>query len=114
MTNSVCFCADRYVILGGHRDAWVFGGIDPMSGAAVAHESVRSAGRLLSRGKNSDTSLAGGPLRVLTKPPEQSVCFVCEKAGGLDGPSCLPAGTQKNLDSWGRLNGLRYVPTPLQ
>uniref|UniRef100_A0AAQ5Z008 Aminopeptidase NAALADL1 n=1 Tax=Amphiprion ocellaris TaxID=80972 RepID=A0AAQ5Z008_AMPOC len=33
---------DRYVILGGHRDAWVFGGIDPMSGAAVVHETVRS------------------------------------------------------------------------
>ncbi|XP_029028124.2 N-acetylated-alpha-linked acidic dipeptidase 2 [Betta splendens] len=41
---------DRYVILGGHRDAWVFGGIDPMSGAAVVHEIVRSAGRLLSKG----------------------------------------------------------------
>ncbi|XP_029373325.1 N-acetylated-alpha-linked acidic dipeptidase 2 [Echeneis naucrates] len=41
---------DRYVILGGHRDAWVFGGIDPMSGAAVVHEIVRSAGRLLSEG----------------------------------------------------------------
>uniref|UniRef100_A0A3Q4HAM1 glutamate carboxypeptidase II n=1 Tax=Neolamprologus brichardi TaxID=32507 RepID=A0A3Q4HAM1_NEOBR len=41
---------DRYVILGGHRDAWVFGGIDPMSGAAVVHETVRSAGRLLSTG----------------------------------------------------------------
>ncbi|XP_053177566.1 N-acetylated-alpha-linked acidic dipeptidase 2 [Scomber japonicus] len=41
---------DRYVILGGHRDAWVFGAIDPMSGAAVLHETVRSAGRLLSKG----------------------------------------------------------------
>ncbi|KAM9733251.1 N-acetylated-alpha-linked acidic dipeptidase 2 [Menidia menidia] len=41
---------DRYVILGGHRDAWVFGGIDPMSGAAVVHETVRSAGKLLGKG----------------------------------------------------------------
>ncbi|KAJ8410841.1 hypothetical protein AAFF_G00187980 [Aldrovandia affinis] len=41
---------DRYVILGGHRDAWVFGGIDPVSGAAVVHESVRSAGKLMNRG----------------------------------------------------------------
>ncbi|XP_077579242.1 N-acetylated-alpha-linked acidic dipeptidase 2 isoform X1 [Stigmatopora nigra] len=41
---------DRYVILGGHRDAWVFGGIDPMSGAALVHETVRSAGRLLKKG----------------------------------------------------------------
>ncbi|KAM8904308.1 N-acetylated-alpha-linked acidic dipeptidase 2 [Spinachia spinachia] len=41
---------DRYVILGGHRDAWVFGGIDPMSGAAVVHETVRGFGRLRSEG----------------------------------------------------------------
>ncbi|XP_027901238.1 N-acetylated-alpha-linked acidic dipeptidase 2 [Xiphophorus couchianus] len=41
---------DRHVILGGHRDAWVFGGIDPMSGAALVHETVRSAGKLLKKG----------------------------------------------------------------
>uniref|UniRef100_A0AAQ4QU70 Glutamate carboxypeptidase 2 n=1 Tax=Gasterosteus aculeatus aculeatus TaxID=481459 RepID=A0AAQ4QU70_GASAC len=41
---------DRYVILGGHRDAWVFGGIDPMSGAAVVHETVRGFGLLRSKG----------------------------------------------------------------
>ncbi|KAL0973452.1 hypothetical protein UPYG_G00203830 [Umbra pygmaea] len=41
---------DRYVILGGHRDAWVFGGIDPVSGAAVVHENVRSVGQLLKKG----------------------------------------------------------------
>ncbi|XP_037317931.2 N-acetylated-alpha-linked acidic dipeptidase 2 [Pungitius pungitius] len=41
---------DRYVILGGHRDAWVFGGIDPMSGAAVVHEAVRGFGLLRSKG----------------------------------------------------------------
>ncbi|XP_038123930.1 N-acetylated-alpha-linked acidic dipeptidase 2 [Cyprinodon tularosa] len=41
---------DRYVILGGHRDAWVFGGIDPMSGAAVVHETVRSAGKMVKKG----------------------------------------------------------------
>ncbi|XP_076137779.1 N-acetylated-alpha-linked acidic dipeptidase 2 [Alosa pseudoharengus] len=41
---------DRYVILGGHRDAWVFGGIDPLSGAATVHEIARSAGTLLKTG----------------------------------------------------------------
>ncbi|XP_048838072.1 N-acetylated-alpha-linked acidic dipeptidase 2 [Brienomyrus brachyistius] len=41
---------DRYVILGGHRDSWVFGGIDPTSGAAVVHENVRSAGKLMAHG----------------------------------------------------------------
>ncbi|XP_076964804.1 putative N-acetylated-alpha-linked acidic dipeptidase [Callospermophilus lateralis] len=42
--------ADRYVILGGHRDSWVFGGIDPQSGAAVVHEIVRSFGKLKTEG----------------------------------------------------------------
>ncbi|NP_001153178.1 glutamate carboxypeptidase 2 isoform 2 [Mus musculus] len=42
---------DRYVILGGHRDAWVFGGIDPQSGAAVVHEIVRSFGTLKKKGR---------------------------------------------------------------
>ncbi|MCI4385582.1 hypothetical protein PGIGA_G00052080, partial [Pangasianodon gigas] len=41
---------DRYVILGGHRDAWVFGGIDPVTGAAATHETVRAAGKLLRKG----------------------------------------------------------------
>ncbi|ROJ25402.1 N-acetylated-alpha-linked acidic dipeptidase 2 [Anabarilius grahami] len=41
---------DRYIILGGHRDAWVFGGIDPVSGAAVVHENVRAAGKLMKKG----------------------------------------------------------------
>ncbi|XP_066535317.1 N-acetylated-alpha-linked acidic dipeptidase 2 [Hoplias malabaricus] len=41
---------DRYVILGGHRDAWVFGGIDPVSGAALVHETVRAAGTLRKTG----------------------------------------------------------------
>lgn len=44
-----CFL-DRYVILGGHRDSWVFGGIDPQSGAAVVHEIVRSFGTLKKEG----------------------------------------------------------------
>ena len=47
-----CFL-DRYVILGGHRDSWVFGGIDPQSGAAVVHEIVRSFGKLKKEGNIS-------------------------------------------------------------
>ncbi|XP_074072534.1 N-acetylated-alpha-linked acidic dipeptidase 2-like isoform X4 [Macrotis lagotis] len=41
---------DRYVILGGHRDSWVFGGIDPTTGAAALQEVVRSFGKMLSEG----------------------------------------------------------------
>ncbi|XP_012656749.1 N-acetylated-alpha-linked acidic dipeptidase 2 isoform X2 [Otolemur garnettii] len=41
---------DRYVILGGHRDSWVFGTIDPTSGTAVLQEIAKSFGKLMSRG----------------------------------------------------------------
>ncbi|XP_055981096.1 N-acetylated-alpha-linked acidic dipeptidase 2 isoform X2 [Sorex fumeus] len=41
---------DRYVILGGHRDSWVFGAIDPTSGTAALHEIVQSFGKLLKGG----------------------------------------------------------------
>ena len=32
---------DRYVILGNHRDAWVFGAVDPTSGTATMMELSR-------------------------------------------------------------------------
>ncbi|XP_040833243.1 N-acetylated-alpha-linked acidic dipeptidase 2 isoform X3 [Ochotona curzoniae] len=41
---------DRYVILGGHRDSWVFGGIDPTSGTAVLQEIAQSFGKLITKG----------------------------------------------------------------
>ncbi|XP_040591202.1 N-acetylated-alpha-linked acidic dipeptidase 2 isoform X2 [Mesocricetus auratus] len=41
---------DRYVILGGHRDSWVFGGIDPTTGTAVLQEIAQSFGKLVNRG----------------------------------------------------------------
>uniref|UniRef100_A0A8B9PNW6 glutamate carboxypeptidase II n=1 Tax=Apteryx owenii TaxID=8824 RepID=A0A8B9PNW6_APTOW len=41
---------DRYIILGGHRDSWVFGGIDPTTGVAVLQEIVRSFGKMKMEG----------------------------------------------------------------
>uniref|UniRef100_A0A8C6X3M9 Glutamate carboxypeptidase 2 n=1 Tax=Naja naja TaxID=35670 RepID=A0A8C6X3M9_NAJNA len=41
---------DRYVIFGGHRDSWVFGGIDPTTGAAVLQEVARSFGKMVEKG----------------------------------------------------------------
>ncbi|XP_019385897.1 PREDICTED: N-acetylated-alpha-linked acidic dipeptidase 2-like isoform X3 [Crocodylus porosus] len=41
---------DRYIILGGHRDSWVFGGIDPTTGTAVLQEVARSFGKLKMEG----------------------------------------------------------------
>lgn len=33
--------ADRYVLLGNHRDAWMFGAVDPTSGTSVMMEVSR-------------------------------------------------------------------------
>ncbi|CAH1799701.1 unnamed protein product [Owenia fusiformis] len=41
---------DRYVILGNHRDAWVFGSVDPSSGKACLMEVARVFGKLYKEG----------------------------------------------------------------
>ena len=40
---------DRLVLMGNHRDAWVFGGVDPSSGTAVMMEVTRGLGELLTK-----------------------------------------------------------------
>ncbi|HEV2489764.1 MAG TPA: M28 family metallopeptidase [Candidatus Acidoferrales bacterium] len=41
---------DEWIILGNHRDAWVFGGVDPSSGTASMLELSRDLGALLKKG----------------------------------------------------------------
>lgn len=41
---------DEWVVLGNHRDAWVFGGVDPSSGTASMMELARGLGQLLRLG----------------------------------------------------------------
>jgi N-acetylated-alpha-linked acidic dipeptidase len=41
---------DEWVILGNHRDAWVFGGVDPSSGTASMMELTRALGLLKQQG----------------------------------------------------------------
>ena len=41
---------DRWVILGNHRDAWVFGAVDPNSGTSTMLEVARGFGQLLKAG----------------------------------------------------------------
>jgi N-acetylated-alpha-linked acidic dipeptidase len=41
---------DEWVLLGNHRDAWVFGGVDPSSGTASMMELTRALGELKERG----------------------------------------------------------------
>ena len=37
---------DEVVIVGNHRDAWVYGGVDPSSGSAALMELARTLGEL--------------------------------------------------------------------
>jgi len=41
---------DEWVLVGNHRDAWVYGGVDPVSGTASMLELTRSLGELKQRG----------------------------------------------------------------
>jgi N-acetylated-alpha-linked acidic dipeptidase len=41
---------DEWVLVGNHRDAWVFGGVDPSSGTSSMMELTRSLGELKQRG----------------------------------------------------------------
>ena len=41
---------DEWIVLGNHRDAWVFGGVDPSSGTASMMELTRALGELAKQG----------------------------------------------------------------
>jgi N-acetylated-alpha-linked acidic dipeptidase len=41
---------DEWIVLGNHRDAWVFGGVDPSSGTASMMELTRALGKLAKQG----------------------------------------------------------------
>ena len=41
---------DEWIVLGNHRDAWVFGGVDPSSGTAAMMELTRALGKLTKSG----------------------------------------------------------------
>ncbi len=48
---------DKYVVLGNHRDAWVFGAVDPSSGSATQLELARVLGALAREGKRPRRSI---------------------------------------------------------
>jgi N-acetylated-alpha-linked acidic dipeptidase len=48
---------DAQVIAGNHRDAWIFGGVDPSSGSAALMELARTLGDLARRGSRPARSI---------------------------------------------------------
>ena len=48
---------DEWIVLGNHRDAWVFGGVDPSSGTASLMEMTRALGKLAKAGMRPKRTL---------------------------------------------------------
>ncbi len=71
---------DRWVMVGNHRDAWVYGAVDPGSGTATTLEMCRALGRRSSRG------------------------------GSRSGPSSTRAGTPRNMAWSARPSGPTSTP----
>uniref|UniRef100_K1QFW2 Aminopeptidase NAALADL1 n=1 Tax=Magallana gigas TaxID=29159 RepID=K1QFW2_MAGGI len=79
---------DRYVLLGNHLDAWVFGAIDPSSGTAVMKEVSRVMGNQYVKNLgnravaylNMDMAIEGNyTLRIRATPMMQSVVYDATK-----------------------------------
>lgn len=51
---------NEWVVLGNHRDAWVYGAVDPNSGTAAMLETVRGLGELLKQGWKPDRTIIFG------------------------------------------------------
>jgi N-acetylated-alpha-linked acidic dipeptidase len=49
---------DQLIIVGNHRDAWAYGGVDPSSGTASMMELARSLGALAKRGTRPKRTIA--------------------------------------------------------
>jgi N-acetylated-alpha-linked acidic dipeptidase len=51
---------DEWVVLGNHRDAWVYGAVDPNSGTAAMLEAVHGLGELLKQGWKPERTIVFG------------------------------------------------------
>jgi N-acetylated-alpha-linked acidic dipeptidase len=51
---------DEWVVLGNHRDAWVYGAVDPNSGTAAMLETVHGLGDLLKSGWKPERTIVFG------------------------------------------------------
>ncbi len=49
---------DEIILVGGHRDAWTFGGRDPISGAVSLLETARAIGELVKQGHRPKRTIA--------------------------------------------------------
>ena len=50
LTMKLSFYLDRYVMIGNHRDSWIFGAADPSSGTSIMMEIARVLGMKIKDG----------------------------------------------------------------
>jgi N-acetylated-alpha-linked acidic dipeptidase len=74
---------DRWVVLGNHRDAWVFGAVDPNSGTTAMIELGRGLGQLLKSGWKPRRSIILGSWDAEEQGLIGSTEWVEENAGEL-------------------------------
>lgn len=48
---------EKWVVLGNHRDAWIYGGVDPSSGTAALLEAARAVGAAAAKGHRPKRTL---------------------------------------------------------
>ena len=56
---------DRYVLMGNHRDSWVFGAVDASSGTSTTTEVARGLGTLIKEGWRPRRTIKVWPIHVL-------------------------------------------------
>ncbi len=102
--------ADEWVVLGNHRDAWEFGGVDPSSGTAALLELTQTLGRLKQEGTRPRRSLVfcswDGEEVTLTGSTEWGEQFAAElreKAVAYLNVDSAAAGPNLSLSTVGSL-----------
>lgn len=76
---------DQWVVAGNHRDAWVYGAVDPNSGTAAMLEAVRGIGELRKSGWKPKRTIVFGSWDAEEQGLIGSTEWVEENAGKLAG-----------------------------
>ena len=84
---SLFFPTDRLVMLGNHRDAWIFGAVDPSSGTAALMETARVLGQLKDKGQCCGRLIGWLPWAThapsIWKRPSYVRFFLCGKSSSF-------------------------------
>ena len=80
---------DEWVVAGNHRDAWVYGAVDPNSGTAAMLESVHGVGELLKVGMEAEAHARVRQLGRRRRRPDGFDRVGRAARGGTEQCSCV-------------------------